>query len=102
MPEWIRQPQEKEGTYEFTGFILVTKGVREILSEAEIINIVFDVKKAVWKTGGLDYLQVYKNEAGQKIWLIDQLNKEMLQSDDFTELQKEEYNHFTILLPEEY
>ena len=49
-----------------------------------------------------DYLQVYKNDQGQKVWLIDQLSREMLTSDDYTPEQKKEYNHFTMLLPEEY
>ena len=102
MANWERQPQEKEGTYEFSGFLLVTRGVQEILSEAEMMNIVLDVKQAVLTTGGLDYLQVYKNDEGQKIWLIDQLSREMLASDDYTPDQKKEYNHFTMLLPEEY
>ncbi len=102
MANWERQPQEKEGTYEFSGFLLITRGVQEILSEAEIMSIVVDVKQAVQITGGLDYLQVYKNDEGQKVWLIDQLNREMLASDDYTLVQKKKYNHFTMLLPEEY
>lgn len=102
MTNWKRQPQEKEGTYEFSGFLLVTRGVQEILSEAEIMSIVLDVKQAVHITGRLDYLQVYKNDQGQKVWLIDQLSREMLTSDDYTPEQKKEYNHFTMLLPEEY
>lgn len=102
MTNWKRQPQEKEGTYEFSGFALATPGVSEMISEQEIMRIILDVKKAVMEVAGLDYLQIYTNDTGQKIYLIDQLNREMLTSDDYTEQQKVDYNYFTLLLPEEY
>ncbi len=102
MTNWKRQPQEKEGTYEFSGNAYATRGVAEMLSEQEIMRVILDVKKAVMEAGGLDYLQVYTNDNGQKIFLIDQLNREMLSSDNYTDQQKKEYNYFTLLLPEEY
>lgn len=102
MTNWKRQPQEQPGTYEFSGNAYATRGVAELLSEQEIMRIILDVKQAVMEVGGLDYLQVYKNETGQKLFVIDQLSREMLASDDYTDQQKQDYNYFTLLTPEEY
>jgi len=47
---------------------------------------------------GIDYLQVYECSDGRKVWLIDQLDVEMIVSSEFAP----EDNHCTMLLPEEY
>ena len=102
MRKWTRQPQEKEGDYYFEGKIYITRGIQEMLREAEIFSIVIDVKKAVFKNAGLDYLQVYKSDLGEKVYLIDNLSKTDLMSNDFSEEEKRIYNYFTMLLPSEY
>jgi len=103
MAEWKRQPQERDGDYQFNGKILCTHEVNDSLTPAEILAIILDVKKAVANSvDGLDYFQVYKSDEGNKIYFIDQLGKSMLEGDGYTEEQKEEYNMATILFPHEY
>ena len=102
MRKWTRQPQEKEGDYYFDGKIYITRGIQEMLREVEIFSIIMDVKKAVFRNAGLDYLQVYKSDLNEKIYLIDNLSKTDLTSDDLTEEEKRIYNYFTMLLPAEY
>jgi len=97
--KWIRQSQEKEGSYYFSGTFYATSGITHLLSELEIITFYFDIKALVKESNGIDYLQVYiHEETTQKIYCIDQLNKEMIESGEF----KTEDNHWTILLAEEY
>lgn len=94
---WIRQPQEREDQkYFFNGKNLVTSGVQELLTGEEILKIISELQQLAKEKNGLDYLQVYKNENGTKVWIIDQLDEEMK-----TE-HPPEHNHFTILLPSEY
>lgn len=50
MINWKRQLKEKEGTYEFSGFLLATLEVMQILYEAEIISILLDVKEVLKKS----------------------------------------------------
>lgn len=95
--QWIRQPQEREDQkYFFNGKCLVTRGAQELLSEAEVLNIITELQKLAKERGGLDYLQTYKRESGDKIWIIDQLDEKMK-----TE-HPPEHNYFTFLLPSEY
>lgn len=96
--KWQRQKQECEGNYYFCGSFYATNGVAESLPEKEIMEIILDVKKAVKEKVGLDYLQVFKNEEGQKIFVIDQLNKEEIESGDFSP----EDNYAMVLFAEEY
>ncbi len=97
--KWIRQPQEVKGSYYFSGTFYATRGINNLLSKVEIMAIYFDIKSLVNEKDGIDYLQVYiHKETTQKIFCIDQLNKEMIASGSF----KSEDNHWTILLAEEY
>ena len=98
MVKWIRQPQEQEGNYYFSGTFYVTRGIQELLSQEEILAIYQEVQKLVKENGGLDYLQVYVAEGEEKLFFIDQLSKEMIESGDY----KEEYNYCTLLLSSEY
>jgi hypothetical protein len=99
MGKWIRQPQEQSGTYFFSGKFLVTSGVQSLLNDNEIRAIYFDVQKLVKQYEGIDYLVVYIHEdTQQKLFFIDQLNKEMIASGEFLP----EYNYCTLLLAEEY
>ena len=97
--KWKRQQQEQDGTYFFSGKFLVTRGVKSLLSDEEIKTIYVQVQNLVKVQNGIDYLVVYfHEETQQKLFFIDQLNKEMIESGEF--LPK--YNYCTLLLAEEY
>jgi hypothetical protein len=98
MATWTRKPQEKEGSYFFSGQFLVTRGVNMELSPEEILAIYQDVQAFVKEKDGIDYLQVYVDEEGRKLFFIDQLNREMIESGDYAE----EHNHCTLMFAHEY
>jgi hypothetical protein len=98
MNVWQRQPQEKSGSYLFTGAFLVTRGVAEMLSYEEIMCIHMETVLEAHCTGGLDYLQVFINQHGRKLFFIDQLDRETLEKSEFDP----EHNHCTLMLAEEY
>ena len=97
--KWQRQPQECDGDYHFNGQIYATRGILNRLPREEIMQIVNDVQKAVEEQLGLDYLQVFKEkETGQKIYFIDQLTKQQVDSGNYPL----EENYSTLMFPEEY
>jgi len=98
MNTWIRRPQEQEGTYLFSGTFYITRGIESRLSTDEIIAIYAEIQALAMQNGGLDYLQVYENGAGEKLYFIDQCNKEMMTSGSFDK----EDNYCTLLLASEY
>jgi len=98
MSTWTRQPQEREGTYFFSGKFLVTATVNEELSQAEILAIYRDVKSYVKENEGADYLFVYIDEDERKLFFIDQLNSEMIASGG----HPPEHNYCTLLFAHEY
>lgn len=80
MATWTRKPQEQDGNYFFFGQFLATRSVVEELPTNEIISICHDIKTFVHQKNGVDYLQVYTDEQGRKLYLINQLSKEMIES----------------------
>lgn len=98
MLTWTRKPQETFGTYFFSGTLYTTQGVQAALAYDEILTIYQDVQAFVKQENGIDYLQVYECSDGRKVWLIDQLDQEMIESREFNP----EDNHCTMILPEEY
>lgn len=98
MATWTRKPQEQAGNYFFSGQFLTTRGVVEQLTPEEILCIYQDIKAFVQGKCGADYLQVYTDEQGRKLYLIDQLSKEMIESGDYSPLD----NHCTLLWAHEY
>ena len=98
MATWTRQPQEQEGSYFFLGTFYATSGVHNELSVPEILSIYKDVRTFALDNKGVDYLQIYVDEKGRKLYFIDQLNAEMIASGRF---QKED-NHCTLLWNHEY
>lgn len=97
--KWKRKPQEQEGTYFFSGTFLITRGVQDLLNPEEILGIYLEIQHLVKDQKGLDYLQVYiHEETEQKLFFIDQLNKEMIESGGYLT----EYNYCTLMLAEEY
>lgn len=99
MSKWKRKPQERGGTYYFSGTFLVTKGIQAELVPEEIKQIYLEIQRLVKEKLGLDYLQVYVHEdSEQKLFFIDQLNQEMIASGGYLP----EYNYCTLMLAEEY
>lgn len=98
MANWQRKPQEQEGSYFFSGQFYATRGVTLELPTNEILFIYQDVKKFVKEKNGIDYLQVYIDEKGRKLFFMDQLNKEMIESGNY----KKEDNHCTLMFADEY
>lgn len=102
MRDWNRTPQERDGDYYFNGRGFVTRGVKRQLSDREIVWIIHNLRQAVDRHDGLDYLQVYEAEDDCTVWVIDQLSRSMKESGDYTPKQIREYDYFTLLLPSEY
>lgn len=97
--KWILQAQERGGTYMFFGQFLITSRVQELLTPNEIMYMYYKVHDLVQTFNGLDYLQVFiQIETGQKIFFIDQLNRQMIASGGFPP----EHDHCTLMLAEEY
>lgn len=98
MAIWTRQPQEREGSYYFSGQFLVTREVITELSKEEILSIYHDIQRFVQEQNGIDYLQTYFDEKERKLFFIDQLNKKTIESGDF----KKQDDHCTLLFAHEY
>ena len=98
MAIWKRQPQEKRGDYFFSGQFLASRGVVSELTPDEILRIYQDIKSFVKDKDGIDYLQIYTDENGRKLYLIDQLSKDMIESGEYAPLD----NHCTLLWAHEY
>jgi len=52
-------PQEKEGNYWFSGQILMTQGIRSLLTPDQILLIYSHLRRLIQEKKGLDYLQVF-------------------------------------------
>jgi uncharacterized protein (DUF2126 family) len=95
---WTRKPQEQDGSYFFSGQFYATRATAHELTNAEILSIYNDVRAFAQEKNGIDYLQVYTNEKGHKLFFIDQLSREMIESGDYNE----EDNHCTLMWAHEY
>lgn len=98
MTTWTRKPQEQKGSYFFAGQFYATKGVANELAAEEIMAIYVDAKMHVWHNDGADYLFVYMDEQGRKLFFIDNLNKEMIESGQYGP----EHDYCTLMLASEY
>ncbi len=98
MATWTRHPQERDGEYFFSGKFVVTKHVLLELTQQEIMSIYHEIQRLVEENNGLDYLQVYTDEKERKLFFIDQLNQEMLESGD----HPKEHHYCTLLFAYEY
>ena len=98
MAHWKRKTQEREGNYFFSGQFYATSGVAAELTADEILGIYWDTKMFAQEKEGIDYLQVYTDENGRKLFFIDQLSQEMIESDNF----ENEDNHCTLMFANEY
>lgn len=95
---WTRQPQERSGTYRFSGSFYMTAGVRAQLLLDDILYIYHDVRSFAEQESGIDYLQVYISCEGEKLFFIDQLNQEMIESGEY----ENKDNHCTLMFASEY
>lgn len=98
MTTWTTQAQECEGTYHFSGQFLVTYQVHEKLPLNEILEIHQETQRLVALNDGIDYLLVFTDDQGRKLFFIDQLNKEMIESGE----HPKEHNHCTLMFADEY
>lgn len=99
LEKWLHQPQEREGTYMFSGKFFVTAGIQQALTQEEIFHIYLFIKLLAKEKENLDYLQVFVHkESDQKLFFIDQLNKEMIDSGKYSS----EDNYCTLLFAHEY
>jgi hypothetical protein len=98
MKKWKRKPQERDGNYNFSGIMYITQGVKTLLSFVEIAEIYQDVRQFAKLKKGIDYLQVYVDESGNKLFFIDQLAQHLIDSDEYPD----EENYCTLMLASEY
>lgn len=98
MAIWQRQPQDRDGSYHFSGHFYATCGIMESLSIEEILLIRQDIQSFVREKKSVDYLQVYMDETGRKLFFIDQLNQEMIESGEYEDID----NYCTLMLASEY
>ncbi len=98
MPTWTRQPQEQDDQkYFFNGSFYATTRVAEALTKEEISFIFNYVRRFAQEKNGIDYLQSYVSDAGQTVWVIDELDQHMIESGEY----EAENNLCTLLFPEE-
>ncbi len=96
---WALKSQEQPGDYWFSGKCFVTNTVSSSIPLEDVQTILIDLHAFVKQEQGVDYLQVYINEATkQELWIIDQVTKNDLQEGN----HPEEHNYNTILFPDEY
>jgi len=94
--KWIHEPQEQEGNdYWFDGRTLTTNGVSADIPDEELRSIIIYLQELAKVKNGLDYLQVFKKEDGDKIYVIDQITKAQVK-------EYPEHHYCTILYPSEY
>ena len=99
MAKWTRRPQEVENdNYFFSGRAHMTRAVAEEVPMEEVLLIIADLKAFVENENGVDYLQVYVSDNGQKIFCIDQLSKSMKESGDYSS----EDDVWTVMFAEDY
>lgn len=96
--QWKRLPQERSGTFLFSGTLYVTQAVANRLTPYEIAFIFQDMLQFVKENNGADYFQVYENDRGEKLYFIDQLDKETVESGHYPKGE----NHSTLLFSFEY
>jgi len=67
--------QEEEGSYLFDGLFVITKGINEILTKEEILEIYTFTRELVKQHEGIDYLQVfYHIESDSELLFINQVS----------------------------
>lgn len=94
--KWTHQPQEQDGDYWFDGQIFMTNNIQADIPEKELIALISYIQKLAIDSKGIDYLQVFTNDEGDKIYIIDQITRKQVPK------SPKEYHHCTILFDHEY
>lgn len=81
MITWTRQPQKQEGTYLFSGLFTCSDQVSYFLTDDEIRSIYTEIQKAVKENNGLDSIQTFISQDERKLFLIDSMNHEAIESE---------------------
>ena len=76
MATWTRQRQPTTGSHLFDGRFYVSPLVEETLTSDEILAIQQDARTSAAQAGGIFRRQVYQDETGRELHLIDQLSAE--------------------------
>lgn len=98
MAEWTRKNQEVENQkYFFNGGFFVTVTIKEALSDEDILFIYTDARQFAEEKNGIDYIQVYESDTGLTVWIIDELDQNMIESGEYNK----EDNRCTLLFPSE-
>ena len=98
MAQWTRKPQEVEDQkYFFNGGFFVTATNKNALTDEDILFIYTDVRQFAEEKNGIDYIQVYESDTGLKVWIIDELDQNMIESGEYNK----EDNRCTLLFPNE-
>lgn len=93
------QIAEQNGEYFFNGDYYLSKGVTSNIPNKEIAEILNFTRKLVKQHEGIDYLQTfYSIEQDCKLFFIDNLNTEMIESGGFSVSD----NYATLILSSEY
>jgi hypothetical protein len=100
MATWTRQPQEVSGNYHFGGKFFVSARVDREVNRGEIYAIQLQIKEDVRQANGLDYLQVFKDENGRTLWLIDATPKDRFDSGE-CDPNDIDFNNCVLCFPEE-
>lgn len=91
--------QENKGEYFFKGTFFITQSVQNLLTTDEIFEIYTFTQDLVKQHKGIDYLQSYYHiEQDCKLFFIDQLNKQMIESNQYSKLD----NYCTLMLASDY
>ena len=91
--------QENKGEYFFKGTFYITQSVQNLLTTDEIFEIYTFTQDLVKQHKGIDYLQSYYHiEQDCKLFFIDQLNKQMIESNQYSKLD----NYCTLMLASDY
>lgn len=97
--KWVLQPEEKPDDYYFVGSAYITNGVKKLIPNNEIIKMITEVHNRVAKNNGAFFLQVFRNENGEEIYIEDNISKKFRDNNQDQDLS--EIDYFTVMLPEE-
>lgn len=98
MAQWTRKPQEvQDQKYFFNGGFFVTATIKNALTDEDIAFIYNDVQQFAEEKNGIDYIQMYESNTGLKVWIIDELDQNMIESGEYNK----EDNRCTLLFPSE-
>jgi hypothetical protein len=98
---WKRKAQECDGDYHFAGLFVYTSGVQAKIPPEEVDEIYQEIKDLVKQENGIDYLQVFENGKGEKLFFIDSMAKSVMEANGI-DPNDHVYNHCTLMFDYEY